>query len=46
MLRLPPGLILAGNTDLYLADSKDRVGTLIQATWLTRQNTTLTQVGR
>ncbi len=24
------GLILAGNTDLFLADSKDRVGTLIQ----------------
>lgn len=24
------GLILAGNTDLYLADSKDRVGSLIQ----------------
>ncbi len=39
------GLILAGNTDLYLADSKDRVGTLIQGNAADPSKYQLTQVG-
>jgi hypothetical protein len=39
------GLILAGNTDLYLADSKDRVGSLIQGNMADPSKYQLTQVG-
>jgi len=39
------GLILAGNTDLYLTDSKDRVGTLIQGNMADPSKYQLTQVG-
>ncbi len=39
------GLILAGNTDLYLTDSKDRVGTLIQANMADPSKYRLKQVG-
>jgi hypothetical protein len=39
------GLILAGNTDLYLTDSKDRVGTLIQGNMADPSKYPLTQVG-
>ncbi|MCU0459198.1 MAG: PorT family protein [Bacteroidales bacterium] len=39
------GLILAGNTDLYLTDSKDRVGTLIQANMADPSKYLLKQVG-
>ncbi len=39
------GLILAGNTDLFLADSKDRVGTLIQGNMADPSKYPLTQVG-
>lgn len=39
------GLILAGNTDLYLTDSKDRVGTLIQGNMADPSKYDLTQVG-
>ena len=39
------GIILAGNTDLYLTDSKDRVGTLIQAGMADPSKYQLTQVG-
>lgn len=39
------GLILAGNTDLYLADSKARVGTLIPGNMADPSKYRLTQVG-
>lgn len=39
------GLILAGNTDLYLTDSKERVGTLIQANMADPSKYRLKQVG-
>jgi len=39
------GLILAGNTDLYLTDSKDRVGTLIQGNMADPSKYNLTKVG-
>lgn len=39
------GLILAGNTDLYLADSKERVGSLIQGNVADPSKYHLTQVG-
>jgi hypothetical protein len=39
------GMILAGNTDLYLTDSKDRVGTLIQGNMADPSKYNLTQVG-
>lgn len=39
------GVILAGNTDLYLTDSKDRVGTLIQGNMADPSKYALTQVG-
>jgi opacity protein-like surface antigen len=39
------GLILAGNTDLYLTDSKDRVGTLIQSGMADPSKYNLAQVG-
>ncbi|MDM8002345.1 MAG: outer membrane beta-barrel protein [Bacteroidota bacterium] len=39
------GLILAGNTDLYLTDSKDRVGTLVQGNMADPSKYPLTQVG-
>ncbi len=39
------GLILAGNTDLFLADSKDRVATLIQGNSADPSKFPLTQVG-
>lgn len=39
------GLILAGNTDLYLTDSKARVGTLIQGNMADPSKYKLTQVG-
>lgn len=39
------GLILAGNTDLYIADSKDRVGSLIQGNMADPSKYQLTQVG-
>jgi len=39
------GLILAGNTDLFLTDSKDRVGTLIQGNMADPSKYPLTQVG-
>lgn len=39
------GLILAGNTDLYLTDSKNRVGTLIQGNMADPSKYALTQVG-
>jgi opacity protein-like surface antigen len=39
------GLILAGNTDLYLADSKNRVESLIQGTMDDPSKYNLTQVG-
>jgi len=39
------GLILAGNTDLYLTDSKDRVSTLIQGNMADPSKYKLTQVG-
>jgi len=39
------GIILAGNTDLYLTDSKDRVNTLIQGNMADPSKYKLTQVG-
>jgi hypothetical protein len=39
------GVILAGNTDLYLTDSKDRVSTLIQGNMADPSKYKLTQVG-
>lgn len=39
------GTILAGNTDLYLTDSKDRVGTLVQGNLADPSKYKLTQVG-
>lgn len=39
------GLILAGNTDLYLADSRERVGTLVQGNMADPSKYPLTQVG-
>lgn len=39
------GLILAGNTDLYLTDSKDRVGTIIQGNMADPSKYDLTRVG-
>ena len=39
------GTILAGNTDLYLSDSKDRVGTLVQGNMADPSKYELTQVG-
>ncbi len=39
------GTILAGNTDLYLTDSKDRVATLIQGDMADPSKYNLTQVG-
>jgi len=39
------GTILAGNTDLYLTDSKDRVGTLVQGNLADPSKYELTQVG-
>ncbi len=39
------GLILAGNTDLYLTDTKDRVGTLIPGNMADPSKYRLTQVG-
>jgi hypothetical protein len=39
------GRILAGNTDLYFTDTKDRVGTLIQANMADPSKYNLTQVG-
>ena len=39
------GTILAGNTDLYLTDSRDRVGTLVQGNMADPSKYELTQVG-
>ncbi|MHC1733317.1 MAG: outer membrane beta-barrel protein [Bacteroidales bacterium] len=39
------GTILAGNTDLYITDSKDRVGTLVQGNLADPSKYKLTQVG-
>ncbi|MRR18705.1 hypothetical protein EG827_00790 [bacterium] len=39
------GLILAGNTDLFLADSKDRVGSLVQGNMADPSKYPLTLVG-
>ena len=39
------GIILAGNTDLYLTDSKDRVSTVIQGSMADPSKYKLTQVG-
>ncbi|MDX9729312.1 MAG: outer membrane beta-barrel protein [Bacteroidales bacterium] len=39
------GTILAGNTDLYLTDSRDRVGTLVQGNLADPSKYELTQVG-
>lgn len=39
------GTILAGNTDLYLTDSRDRVGTLVQGNLADPSKYELTQIG-
>ncbi len=44
-LETATGTILAGNTDLYLTDTKDRVGTLIQGNMADPSKYNLTQVG-